>query len=122
MSRNEITKDGQRREVFLVFSAPIGFVFTVRPAIDLERVIPEGCLTLPAFVVTYFLSSVRTAGLPGWTRHEGCSTHTTFTETYSTRAFLFQVMVKNLADGCSTMAPLFAVTRSLHNMAAVKNN
>jgi hypothetical protein len=31
-------------------------------------------------------------------------------------------MVKNLADGFPTMATLFAVTKSLHNMAAVKNN
>lgn len=57
---NEVTKAGKRKEVFPVFLTPVGFVFMVRPVTDLERVITEGCFTLPAFVVMYSLSSVCT--------------------------------------------------------------
>lgn len=66
-SYNKVTKAGERKEVFLAFPTPVGLVFTVRPAIDLEGVITEGYLTSLAFAVTYVLSSVRlrTAGLPG---------------------------------------------------------
>lgn len=60
---NEVTEAGKRKEAFPVFLTPVGSVFMVRPATDLERVVTEGCFTLPAFVVVCSLSSVCT--LPG---------------------------------------------------------